>query len=77
VGMLGVYTTAASALAVHLLVVVEVSREVSTLTSPTEQPMHFGRPRETQDWAAAQAVVIRLRGFVQVPAQVAAAALAA
>lgn len=75
--MLGVNTTVASALVVHLLVVEEVSHEASTLTSPAEQPMHFGRPEETPDWAVAQAVEIRLRGVVQVPAQVAAAALAA
>lgn len=75
--MLGVCTTVGSALAVHLLVVEEVSREVSTLTSPAGQPMHFGPQGETPDWAAEQMIEIRLQEFVQVPAPVAAAALAA
>lgn len=76
--MLGVYTTAeCCALVVHLLVV-EVLREALMLTSPAGQPMHFGPQGETPDWAAEQVVVeIRLREMVQVPAQVATAALAA
>lgn len=77
VGMLGVYTKVECALVVHLLAEEVVSHVASTLTSPAEQPMHFGPPRETPDWAAGKVAEIRLREFVQVPAQVAAAALAA
>lgn len=75
--MLGVNTTVASALAVHLLVVEEVLHEASMLTSPAEQPTHLGLRGETPDLAAVQVIVIRLQEFVQVPAQVATAALAA
>lgn len=75
--MLGVYTALESAVVVHLLVVEEASLVVSTLTSPAGQPTHLGLPRETPDWAAEQVVEIQLREFVQVPAPVVAAALAA
>lgn len=75
--MLGVYTALESAVVVHLLVVEEASLVVSTLTSPAEQPTHLAPLRVMLDWAAEQVVEIQLREFVQVPAPVAAAALAA
>lgn len=75
--MLG-YTTVAGAQVVHLLVVEEVLHsEASTLTSPAELLMHSGLPGETPDLAAERVIEIRLQDFVQVPAPVATAALAA